>query len=279
MPSKKTSRRKQSHKSATVAAVKVLGVGLVVMMVLVFVFRRPLIRFVSNAGWLQRGATVVWSKLPGDKRNIQLLKTHSALPVGIDISHYQRDIVWKDVTTVYDSFPISFVVVRATMGVNGKDKKFQENWEAIKHNKKVRGAYHYYRPDEYSGDQAQNYIKSVSLGIGDLPPILDIEDLSNVQTIDRLKTGLQNWLNIVEAHYGVRPIIYSGNHYFDNYLANHFSSYPVWVANYNHHINKPQKEWRFWQFTEKGFVRGINGAVDVNLFNGTMEQLYDLRIK
>jgi len=33
-------------------------------------------------------------------------------------------------------------------------------------------------------------------------------------------------------------------------------------------------KWTLWQYTDKGVVNGINAAVDMNLFNGTLEELY-----
>lgn len=33
-------------------------------------------------------------------------------------------------------------------------------------------------------------------------------------------------------------------------------------------------KWTFWQYSEKGQVNGINAKVDLNLFNGSLEDLY-----
>jgi LysM repeat protein len=33
-------------------------------------------------------------------------------------------------------------------------------------------------------------------------------------------------------------------------------------------------KWIFWQYSEKGRVNGINADVDLNVFNGTLEELY-----
>jgi len=33
-------------------------------------------------------------------------------------------------------------------------------------------------------------------------------------------------------------------------------------------------KWTIWQYSEKGVVNGINADVDLNLFNGTLEELY-----
>ena len=46
-----------------------------------------------------------------------------------------------------------------------------------------------------------------------MPPILDIEKMPKGQSMSRLKEGLQNWLTLVEQHYGVKPILYSGEKY------------------------------------------------------------------
>jgi lysozyme len=34
-----------------------------------------------------------------------------------------------------------------------------------------------------------------------------------------------------------------------------------------------QDDWLFWQFTEKATIDGIDGNVDVNLYNGTPKML------
>ncbi len=214
-----------------------------------------------------------------DVRNYEILSAHIDKVFGIDVSHYQEKVDWKQVSQIYDDFPVSFVILRATMGWNGKDVTFSSNWPALRNRRMVRGAYHYYRPDEPSVEQAENFIQSVTLIPGDLPPILDIETLPRVQSMDRLQIGLQNWLDIVEQHYGVKPIIYSGQHYYEKYLEKQFKGYIVWVANYNHRVREPEKHWNIWQFTEKGYARGIKGDVDVNIFNGDLEDFNRLRIK
>ena len=33
-------------------------------------------------------------------------------------------------------------------------------------------------------------------------------------------------------------------------------------------------EWTFWQYSDKGQINGINASVDLNVFNGTLEELY-----
>lgn len=208
-----------------------------------------------------------------DVRNYQVLDKHLGKAVGLDVSEYQGRISWAEVDTLENKYPVHFVFIRATVGDDRLDKKFKENWLGAKKNKLLRGAYHYYRPNENSLDQAELFIKTVSLSKGDLPPVLDIEKLPENQSVDRLKIGLKRWLKRVEEHYKVKPIIYTGERYYDDFLKEEFSDYLFWIANYNFYREEIDEEWLFWQFTEKASVNGIKGNVDVNIYNGDLQQL------
>ncbi|MEN9910291.1 MAG: hypothetical protein RLZZ540_3450 [Bacteroidota bacterium] len=208
-----------------------------------------------------------------DVRNYQVLEKNDDKAIGIDVSEYQGEIEWDAVETMDDDYKLSFVFIRATVGNDRLDKKFKENWLQAKENNIIRGAYHYYRPNENSLEQAELFIKTVRLQNGDLPPVLDIERLPENQSIERLKIGLRRWLIKVEEHYKVKPIIYTGERYYDDFLKEEFSDYLFWIANYNFYREKMKEDWLFWQFTEKATVSGIKGNVDVNIFNGDLQQL------
>lgn len=213
-----------------------------------------------------------------EMRNMKLMQKHRDYIYGVDISQYQGEISWIDVNTIYDEIPVDFVFIRATMGIAAKDKRFAVNWKAAQSRTKLRGAYHYFRPNENSTRQARNFIRTVDLRPGDLPPVLDIEERPQKQSMDSLKVGLKRWLNEVEKHYGIQPILYSGDSYFTDFLEREFSDYVLWIANYNFWVDKPKKHWRFWQFSERGFVRGITGSVDLNMFKGSIEELEELTV-
>lgn len=201
--------------------------------------------------------------------------------LGIDISHYQGMINWEQVKKIDDK-PISFVFIRATQGDDGKDKYFKYNWKKAKEHGFLRGAYHYYRPNENSTKQANRFIKRVSLDKGDLPPVLDIEKFSRIQSNQSLRKALKNWLDLVEAHYGIKPIIYSGASHYTDLLKNEiFDGYVFWIANYNR-VERPLKSdkiWTFWQFSDKGKINGIEGDTDLNVFKGDKAQLESLVLK
>ena len=208
-----------------------------------------------------------------DVRNYQVLQKNEAKAIGIDVSEYQGKIDWGAVETLDNDYLLSFVFIRATVGKDRLDRQFEENWLKAKEKKLIRGAYHYYRPNENSIEQAELFIKTVRLHKGDLPPVLDIEKLPKNQSVERLKIGLKRWLVKVEEHYKVKPIIYTGERYYDDFLKEEFSDYLFWIANYNFYREKMEEDWLFWQFTEKASVSGINGNVDVNIFNGDLQQL------
>jgi lysozyme len=206
-------------------------------------------------------------------RIFQILKAHKDLTFGIDVSQYQGDIDWEEVDSVENKFPIKFVFIRASAGSNKKDLRFNENWKQAKVHDFICGAYHYYRPNENSIEQAENFINTVTLHKGDLPPVLDIEKLPENQSIDSLKVGLKRWLDRVDAHYNVRPIIYSGESYYNDFLKEEFKGYTFWVANYNFFVENIKDDWLFWQFTQKARINGIEENVDVNIYNGTPKML------
>ncbi|SHG99645.1 lysozyme [Flavobacterium fluvii] len=213
------------------------------------------------------------AKRISDVRNYQVLENHQGKAIGIDVSEFQGKIDWTLVETIEEDHPLEFVFIRATAGNDRVDGQFEDNWLGVKKRKMIRGAYHYYRPNENSLEQAQLFIKTVRLRKGDLPPVLDIEKLPKGQSLDSLKIGLRRWLKAVEAHYKVKPIIYTGEKYYDDFLKEDFSDYLFWIANYNFYREKIEEDWLFWQFTEKASVSGIKGNVDVNIYNGDVEQL------
>lgn len=203
-----------------------------------------------------------------DIRIYEVLSQQKNAIFGFDVSEYQRKIKWDAIGKVEDTFALSFVFIRATAGKNKVDTRFKENWEGAKKNEFVRGAYHYYRPNENSIQQANNFIQTVQLQPGDFPPVLDIEQLPKKQSLDSLKVGLRRWLVKVEKHYKVKPIIYSGESYYNDFLKNEFSDYTFWIANYNFWKKTPDDNWLLWQFTEKGKIDGVEGMIDLNVFNG-----------
>ncbi|MCS3284980.1 glycoside hydrolase family 25 protein [Bacteroides salyersiae] len=198
---------------------------------------------------------------------------------GIDISHYQGDIDWGQLTqSRLTDFPIEFVFMKATEGGDHGDDTFARNFsEAGKHGF-IRGAYHFFSPATDPLKQADFFIRTVKLAPGDLPPVLDVE-VTGKKKKEELQGNIKRWLDRIEAHYGVKPILYTSYKFKTRYLSDSiFDTYPYWIAHYYVDSVKYEGKWHFWQHTDVGSVPGIEENVDLNVFNGTLEELKKMTI-
>lgn len=199
---------------------------------------------------------------------------------GIDVSRYQKAISWKLVNEMnVEKIKIGFAFIKATEGENLVDVNFKRNWKDAEKNKVTRGVYHFFNPTKDAVKQARFFMKQVKLKRGDLPPVLDIETTGNIAP-GLLKAKAKGWLKVVEANYGVKPIIYTNADFYDKYLGEEFDEYPLWVAHY-YEKRKPRvkRDWIFWQHNDRGNVDGIDAKVDFNVFNGDSIAFRELLIK
>ena len=188
---------------------------------------------------------------------------------GIDVSKYQQEISWEDVKEMnIRGVKIDFVFVKATEGIGKIDENFRRNWFKTQKAGITRGAYHFFMAGKSGKAQAENFLETVQLQKGDLPPVLDIEQAGGASLTD-LQQRVSDWLLMVEKRYRVKPIIYTNADFYKTFLAGRFDEYPLWVAHYLVK-DKPRidRNWSFWQHNEAGHVNGINSYVDFNVFNG-----------
>lgn len=215
-------------------------------------------------------------------QRIDLADEYYARPYvhGIDISHHQGDIDWARLRVAYHrGKPITFVFMKATEGGNFVDENFRYNFKSARERGFVCGAYHFFLPDVSAEVQARNFISQVTLQSGDLPPVLDVE-VSGKMGTDSLRQGVLTWLSIVEKHYGVAPIIYTSYKFWTDYLEDSsIRSYPFWIAHYYVDELEYTGSWKFWQHTDRGRIDGIRGHVDLNVFNGDIEELMRLTVR
>ncbi|HEV7332033.1 MAG TPA: glycoside hydrolase family 25 protein [Flavisolibacter sp.] len=188
---------------------------------------------------------------------------------GIDVSRYQHAVSWKMVKDMkVRNVRIGFAFIKATEGTNLVDPFFKRNWKRAKEAGMTRGAYHFFNPRKDGKSQAKQFLNTVKLESGDLPPVLDIEKGWNIPKA-KIQQEVKVWLDAVEAAYGVKPIIYTYVTFYEKYLKGAFDDYPLWIAHY-YQPNSPRikRPWQFWQHSEEGRVNGIRSKVDFNVFNG-----------
>ena len=199
---------------------------------------------------------------------------------GIDISNFQQTIYWPSVEAMKEkNVKIGFVFMKATEGLGNSDKQFKRNWQKAKEENIPRGAYHFFLATKDGKAQANNFIKHVKLQPGDLPPVLDIEQLYGVAP-QIMRQRIRQWLQTVEAAYDVKPIIYTSADFYNRYLGKDFDDYPLWVAHYfAQRQPSVKRDWIFWQHSSNGRVNGIIPNVDFNVFNGDSNTFRELLIK
>ncbi len=198
---------------------------------------------------------------------------------GIDVSKYQSIIDWGSVKDMkVGNVQLSFAFIKATEGLGNEDAFFRRNWKKAKEAGVARGAYHFFLATKSGKAQAENFINSVELEPGDLPPVLDIEQTYGIAP-DKLRERAKEWLQTIQETYHIVPIIYTNVDFYKQYLKDDFDSYPLWVA---HYLQKERpsiyRAWEFWQHSEGGRVDGILTKVDFDVFNGDSSEFRKLLI-
>jgi lysozyme len=199
---------------------------------------------------------------------------------GIDVSRYQNVINWESVKGMdVQGITIDFVYIKATEGNGDVDIYFKRNWRKSKEAGLKRGAYHFFLATKDGTLQAKNFISHVKFSSGDLPPVVDVEQTYGVSK-SVLQQRLKAFLYAAELAYGVKPIIYTNVDFYKKYLNDEFDDYPLWVAHYLQ-PNAPRinRNWQFWQHSEKGKVNGIAANVDFNVFYGDSTAFLNMLLK
>jgi len=179
---------------------------------------------------------------------------------GIDVALWEPNIDWAKVR-VQD---IRFAFIKASQA-DFTDPRFDSHWAGAKQAGILRGAYHFLDPKVDGKLQAETYLRKVILEPGDLPPVLDLEELK-VDTPEDSKgskgskpgkdkdskgskggkskkgaglvpnaqiiSSAEKWLSKVEAETGRKPIIYSGPFFLRDRVSGPGGKPPQWAMNY-----------------------------------------------
>ncbi len=202
--------------------------------------------------------------------------------------------------------------MRANAGEGPRDPWLLTHFRGFKGADILAGVYTYILFDTSPLDDMEA-IKRVTDGLDmDLPVALDIESLNGV-----VPSKAREWLaKIVEdcrAYFGHKPLPYFGPDFWENKLQatsmSLFADFVPWISHYGAarpKVPKPFTTWGFWQYAANtiwvlpdgsqawgpkkphplarviarpGLVDGVDGEVDCDAFNGTMEDLRGLLVK
>ncbi len=200
---------------------------------------------------------------------------------GVDISKWNGNAA----SQIDSSDNITFIICKATEGLNAIDRDFDKNWQLIIDKKYILGAYHFYHVDDDPIKQAEHFMATLNAkGKTDITPIVDIEQASLTphKKIDivSLQKKFFMFLNHLQQKCNRIPMIYTDTEFADTYLANNsFNKYPLWLAQYTNAakpklpITWKQKGFKIWQKRDNYFID--TRTYDFDVFYGKRSDLYE----
>jgi len=216
-------------------------------------------------------------KQPGDEGdNLRTRVCASgATTFGIDVSYHNGTINWTSVKNA----GAKYAFIRVSDGNNTHDPKFQTYWADAHAAGVISGPYQFFRPGQDVAQQADFLISSIggSYTPGDLPPVIDVEATSGLSP-STVAARVRTWVDRVKSRLGIDPIVYTGKFFWRDDVGNptSFSGNPLWIAAYTSlcpDLPSPWPRWTFWQNSESGSIAGISGDVDLDKFNGSLQDL------
>ena len=200
------------------------------------------------------------------------------VPKGVDVAAHQHPggtpIDWSKVRTDGQSFAF----VKATEGGDWVNPHYVEDVQAAHAAGLKTGAYHYARPSTDAKTQAANFAAQIALAPDQtLPPALDIE-VDEGKSAAQLEQWIEEFTSELKRLTGRTPMIYTYKYFWMGQMNNSqkFSDMPLWLAAYQDQAPEAVGGWKklsFWQRSGSGKVAGIPTDVDMNLFNGSKQQL------
>lgn len=179
---------------------------------------------------------------------------------GIDVSKWQGHIDWQRVK-------VDFAIIRAGISTS-KDVRFEENYAGATAAGIPVGVYWYLKAMtvEAAHREAAACIKAIAGKSLAYPVYADIEEAAQLRLgRDKLTAIAAAFLEDVEAAGYFVGLYSSKSHLETCFTAEIRERYAVWVAHYG--VGKTTYSGRYgmWQYTDKGKVDGITGAVDLDI--------------
>lgn len=181
---------------------------------------------------------------------------------GIDVSVFQGKIDWKKVK----NSEIKFAIIRGSFGRYEKDEKFELNYVNAKNVGMPVGYYHYTYANtvEKAIQEADFVIHNLKDKQFEYPIVFDIEDKSITGLSKALLTSITKAFCEKVTAAGYYVSIYSFASFLNTKLdMTVLKNYDVWVAQWNDKCTYTGP-YGMWQYSDKGHVSGISGAVDMD---------------
>lgn len=188
---------------------------------------------------------------------------------GIDVSNWQGYIDYRQVK----ESGIEVVYIKSSQGSNIKDAYFDINYEKAKANGLKVGFYHFLTAtNTEEAEQEARFFASVIAGKQpDCKLVMDYEVFGGV-SIEASNNIAQVFLETVKRLTNKEVIVYSDlSNARDRFGREIADNYELWIAYYGDYNNLRNIEtrWQRWigvQYTDRGYVPGIRGNVDRDLY-------------
>jgi GH25 family lysozyme M1 (1,4-beta-N-acetylmuramidase) len=195
------------------------------------------------------------------------------ISVGIDVSEHNGNINWSDVK----EFGIDYTIIRLGYRGWGTGKLVLDSYYA----RNIQGAINagiqvgvYFFSEAITekeaieeANMALKHVKNYNITC---PIVFDTEMISNSPArANNLTAKVRT--NIVIAFCetikkaGYIPMVYSNAYFLKNNLQmSRLGNYDIWVAQFGLPISVPSNDYVMWQFTDTGYVNGVEGHVDID---------------
>ena len=200
---------------------------------------------------------------------------------GVDVSKWNTVDSWAEAYADGQRF----MFAKSSEGRTGVDQICANHLLSAEAAGLKTGIYHFARPDNNHGEEEAEHVIKLINGLPDfdLPVALDFEKYSPNDEDDNVP-WIRDWVEAIQDVTGKPPIIYTGANVWKYEVGNSdvFTHLPLWQASYSRHAVRPRvtpwPRWTIWQWSGGGRycyrrVPGFRGAVDLNRFNGTEDDL------
>ena len=182
---------------------------------------------------------------------------------GIDISNNNGNINFNGVK----NSGVECVYIKATEGTTFQDSYKSAFYGGAKTIGAKVGFYHFLVGTSAPETQAENFYKEIISYQNDLVPMLDVE-VNFPGLNDYIARFIGRFNQLTSMEIGIYTYTSFLNEYID---VERFKTLKLWEANYNNSPwNLPSNGFTNrigHQYTEKGYINGVNGVCDVNEFN------------
>lgn len=213
---------------------------------------------------------------------------------GIDGSHW-----WGKFVAALVTKPIDFIILKATEGTSFIDSEFHNNMSAAA-SIPIRGAYHYQRYKLSWFAQANHFLETIKAHSPQIVA-LDVEKIGNelVYSVEAAANEFFSDMRRIIDYWrvqlpGTTILLYTNPDIYYNHLlpairrlygnegVSWLEDVDKWIAVYNGQGKDgyPSSKWgiprwKFWQYAGSVKVEGygVSGSVDLNVYNGTVEEL------